>query len=323
MKISIITPSYNQALYLEQTIDSILSQGYSELEYIIIDGGSHDGSVEIIKKYEKHLNYWVSEPDLGQSHAINKGLMHASGDVIQWINSDDWLEPLALQYISEAFKDPSKNVVCGRSRLVYENGVTRISPGTDIYPENLARTLGQARIDQPETWFRGEVFRKLTPVKQDLHYVMDKQLWMNYLLHYGLERVCQIDDLLVNFRIHSQSKTGSQTQGFVAETIQLYQSLFKGSSLDPLSEKISQITGIETNKQYFDTTPEQHDLVQSSASYLLLQLADEYYCVFDYQKARNLIDLVDVGRLDKIETQRFNKLSKRIDWRANIFRKWM
>src|ERR1700741_4157141 len=95
--ISIVTPSFNQGQFLEQTIDSILSQQYPGLQYIIIDGGSTDNSVEIIKKYEKHLHFWVSEPDKGQSHAINKGLNIATGEVFNWLCSDDYYTPGSLK----------------------------------------------------------------------------------------------------------------------------------------------------------------------------------------------------------------------------------
>ncbi len=95
-KISLVTPSYNQAAYLEQTIRSVLDQGYPNLEYVIIDGGSTDGSVEIIKRYERHLKYWVSEKDKGQTDALNKGITHCTGDVFGYINSDDLLYPRSL-----------------------------------------------------------------------------------------------------------------------------------------------------------------------------------------------------------------------------------
>src|SRR5262249_529742 len=101
--ITIVTPSYNQVAYIEETIESVLSQGYPRLEYIIIDGGSTDGSVEIIRKYEKHLAYWVSEKDKGQSDAINKGFRRATGEIFNWLCSDDTLEPGALVRVGEAF----------------------------------------------------------------------------------------------------------------------------------------------------------------------------------------------------------------------------
>ena len=104
-KISIITPSFNQAEFLEQTITSVFSQNYPNLEYIIIDGGSTDRSVEIIKKYADKLTYWVSEPDKGHGDALNKGFNHSTGEIMAWINSDDFYFPWTFSIVSEIFKD--------------------------------------------------------------------------------------------------------------------------------------------------------------------------------------------------------------------------
>ena len=160
MKFSIITPSFNQGSFLEQTIDSVLSQGV-DVEYFIIDGGSNDNSIEVIKKYQKHLAYWISEPDRGQSNAINKGLKRATGDIANWLNSDDYLQPNALKIIGEYFSNPQINVVAGRSNIIQEARIIRQSRGTDLYDNNLPKTLGWARIDQPETYFRKKVFDQL------------------------------------------------------------------------------------------------------------------------------------------------------------------
>ena len=103
--ISIVTPSFNQAAFLAETIESVLSQNYPKLEYVVIDGGSTDGSVEIIRKYEKHLSYWVSEPDKGQYDAVNKGFARTRGDVMGWINSDDKHTPWTLRVVGEIFAE--------------------------------------------------------------------------------------------------------------------------------------------------------------------------------------------------------------------------
>ena len=151
-KISIITPSFNQGHYLEQTIDSVLSQNYSNLDYIIIDGGSTDNSVDIIKKYEKHLSYWVSEKDSGQSEAINKGINKASGEIINWLCSDDYLESDALKIINEAFKEENINVVSGRFRQFQDDGsFEKIYPGTQV-TDLLEKTIVTKYLQQPSTF---------------------------------------------------------------------------------------------------------------------------------------------------------------------------
>ena len=113
-KISIVTPSYNQAQFLERTILSVLNQNYPNLEYIIIDGSSTDESIDIIKRYEKYLNYWVSEKDRGQSHALNKGFYKARGDICGWLNADDLFLPDVFVKVIFAFKlSPNKKIVFG------------------------------------------------------------------------------------------------------------------------------------------------------------------------------------------------------------------
>jgi len=115
-KISIVTASYNQGQFIEETILSVLNQNYPNLEYILIDGGSTDNSVEIIRKYQQHFTYWVSEKDKGQANAINKGLQLCTGDIFNWLNSDDYLEPGSLHKIAAAFANEQVQMVAGKVR---------------------------------------------------------------------------------------------------------------------------------------------------------------------------------------------------------------
>jgi glycosyltransferase involved in cell wall biosynthesis len=308
--ISIITPSFNQSQYLEQAIDSVLSQGYKNLEHIVIDGGSQDGSVEIIKKYEKHLSYWVSEPDRGQSHAINKGLLHAHGDVVNWLNSDDYLEPGALKIIHETFSDESVNVAIGRSHIIQNGHIIRTTRGTDVYPENLAKTLGWARIDQPETYFRRAIFDQLGPLNESLHYVMDKEFWMRFLLEFGLEGVIRIPNILVNFRWHSESKTISQGERFITETNYLYYQLAAQNGLPEQSSFIEKNLLIPENvtDSLFSNFPDKKNLADEAIDYFLLHKAEEAYYHHDRLLCRLLLSAINKTRLAKEEQNLFNKI---------------
>lgn len=122
-KISVITPSYNQAQFVEATLQSVLDQNYPNLEYIVIDGGSTDGSAEIIERYADQLTYWVSEKDSGQSQAINKGLRRATGDILCWLNSDDTFLPGTLAFVAEQLADGSgTSAIVGDCAVVYLDG---------------------------------------------------------------------------------------------------------------------------------------------------------------------------------------------------------
>jgi glycosyltransferase involved in cell wall biosynthesis len=206
-KISIITPSLNQGMFIEQTIRSVLLQNYPNLEYIIVDGGSDDMTVEIIKKYEPWIKYWVSEKDSGQSEAINKGIVMCEGDIFNWINSDDYYYNDCFKIIAKNFNFKSHDIIAGKYRFFDDenNGRDRIIDFK--LGATLEETIAFILVNQPSTFFNMNIYKSFGGLNEKLHYVMDQDLWKKYLLKHGQEKVKVIDASMVNFRFHSNSKT--------------------------------------------------------------------------------------------------------------------
>jgi len=308
-KISIITPSYNQGQYLEQTVLSVLNQDYPNLEYIVIDGGSKDNSVDIIKKYAEKITYWVSEPDKGQSDAINKGLKIAKGDIINWLNSDDYHEPHTLRTIAQAFAQPGVSVVCGRGRLFRnENETAYFSQGTDVYPGNLAKTIGWARMDQPETFFSKAAIDKMGLLDTRLHYLMDRDWWLKYLFLFGLEGVKTIPDVLINFRLHANSKTVAQNAKFQIEHDTFYYSFAKSLKLNTYADLIKSLFRVNEDIQIELKYDYNRDLVEKALNYYLLKRADETYAQNDKQRTQKLLSSIRDNCLEKADVALKNKL---------------
>lgn len=212
-KISIVTPSYNQGQFLEETILCVLNQDYPNLEYMIIDGGSTDNSVEIIKKYEDRLAYWVSEPDKGQSEAINKGFHRATGEIFHWLNSDDVLVPGALQVVAEYFLEhPHIGCVIGDIETIDEN--SRFLFLRKAIPFHFRTALyGAYSVPQPSTLFTKEAWLKTGDVDVSLQYQMDSEYFLR-MAKAGVKF-----DLLrkpvARFRLHTGSKTVSEYNNLV------------------------------------------------------------------------------------------------------------
>lgn len=228
-KITLITPSFNQGKYLERTILSVLEQNYPALEYIIIDGGSNDNSVEIIKKYGKHLKYWTSEKDRGQSHAINKGLLFSSGDIINWLNSDDWLEQGALHKTAEAFTRSKADIVCGFSKLHRNSEI--ILKRTSGKDKSFPKILATGHIMQPSTFFRKTIFDEFTPLAEELHYMMDHYLWLQYLVKYGMENIFFSDEVIAHVQLHDHAKSVNMLSHFRDDRRLIFHSLFRAAGL--------------------------------------------------------------------------------------------
>jgi glycosyltransferase involved in cell wall biosynthesis len=173
-RLTIITPSLNQAQFLERTIRSVLDQGYENLEYMIVDGGSTDGSVAIIDRYRDRLSWWVSEPDRGQTHALNKGLRRATGEYVAYINSDDYYLPGAFDAAVSTFESKKASWVAGTCRYVDVEG--RLTKQWIPEPPQGRRDrwiLGHWGVPQAATFWRREVLERFGPFREDMHYMFD------------------------------------------------------------------------------------------------------------------------------------------------------
>jgi len=203
-KISIVTPSLNQGNYLEETIVSVLEQSYPDLEYIIIDGGSNDQSVEIIQKYEDRLKYWISEKDTGHGNALNKGFSHSSGDIMAWINSDDKYTPNSFRLVAEIFDNfPHVMWIVGRNSWLDSEGVMTRSASApkNIYDFLLHR---YAWIQQESVFWRRSLWEKAGGyINEDYKFMVDGELWTRFFLHAELYSV---DSIISSYRVHSNNR---------------------------------------------------------------------------------------------------------------------
>jgi len=220
-KISIVTPSFNQGSYLESTILSVIGQLYPNLEYIIMDGGSTDNSIDIIRKYEKHFAFWESVPDKGQSDAINKGFQIATGDILAWINSDDMYLPHTFRFISEYFSSNCDDKIVFGNCLKF-NQETKKVYGSDV--ESSHKKLDISLCDyiiQPSCFWSRQIWEKVGPLNLDLAFSLD---WDWFIRAQKLNLKFEpISEFLSIYRIHAQHKTGTGGQDRIYELAKIYE----------------------------------------------------------------------------------------------------
>ncbi len=203
--VSIITPSFNQARYLESTINSVLGQDYPRIEYIIVDGGSTDGSVDVIQKYAGRLAWWVSEQDKGQTDAINKGFNRATGEILAWLNSDDTYNPGAIgQAVKYLIENPEVGLVYADCNFIDED--SQVIGKFNAAQTDLRRLReGYVHIPQQTMFFRAKYWKELGPLDPSFYFAMDYDLWARIAARAPLKYLA--GKTWANFRLHTSGKT--------------------------------------------------------------------------------------------------------------------
>jgi glycosyltransferase involved in cell wall biosynthesis len=223
--VTIITPSFNQAAYLEAAIRSVLEQDYAPIEYIVLDGGSTDGSREIIERYGDRLAWWVCEPDAGQTAAINKGFSRARGQILAWLNSDDVYLPGAVREAVDYFQDhPHVGMVYGDAE--YIDGVGRSIGRFPAAPTNYTRLRrGFVHIPQQAAFFRARLWKMVGPLDESFHFAMDYDLWVRIST---LSPIAYHPRRWAGFRLHPGGKTMVQDDRCWPEMIRVHRRLGGG-----------------------------------------------------------------------------------------------
>jgi glycosyltransferase involved in cell wall biosynthesis len=244
--VSIVTPSYNAAAYLRATIESVLRQGYPRFEHLVMDGGSTDGTMEILRCYP-HL-VWVSEKDRGQSHALNKGFQRAKGEIIGWLNADDTYEPNAILTAVQYFQgNPGIDMVCSDVNIINESGakvgVSRSKPF------DVLELLTSNPVKQPTVFMRRRVIDELVGVDEQYHYVMDHELWLRagtagFKMHY-LQGIT-----LANFRLCEGTKSFEAAPEFSQEWHHVLKKAFQSPFFEKVPESAKEMALDQTQSSF-------------------------------------------------------------------------
>jgi glycosyltransferase involved in cell wall biosynthesis len=221
-KLTVITPSFNQGKYLERTIRSVLDQGYPNLEYVIVDGGSTDESVDIIRRYEDRLAWWVSEPDEGQTHALNKGIEGTDGEIVAYLNSDDYFLPGAFEHAFAAFAESDRSWVAGGALDIEEGDPPKRlrvwRPKPPSYCEGMVRgrhwwILVPWHVPQPSCFWQRDLFDRYGRFRLDMHYAFDAEFMLRLAFAGEMPELLP-DDFLSVRSVHPEQKTYEMTNSW-------------------------------------------------------------------------------------------------------------
>jgi glycosyltransferase involved in cell wall biosynthesis len=214
-KISIVTPSFNQVSFIEETITSVVGQNYANLEYVIIDGGSTDGSDAIIRKYLPHLSHYVSEPDSGHGNALNKGFHHTTGEIMAWLNSDDKYMPWTFKTVAEIFdQHPDIHWMTGTQAFWNDRGTLMYT--SQVYKNVLDYLSGNfAWIQQESVFWRRSLWERAGGrIDENYRFMIDGELWCRF---FALERLWHVNCVLSGYRIHKGNRARISQNECVAE----------------------------------------------------------------------------------------------------------
>ena len=292
-RITIITPSFGQASFLEETLRSVIDQGYPELEYLVVDGGSTDGSVEIIQRHAAQLAWWVSEPDRGQSHAINKALARATGDIIGWINSDDLLLPGALHHVAERFTSTGALCLCGPIHM-FQGDREWTYPAAYAQRESLHAVLGRDDFNQPGTFFHRDALARMGPLDERLHFAMDKEWFIRFLLLHGTRRIAVTGQPLARYRHHADTKTSAQAHACLTDYAAILYRMAERGGATELMDLLRAKFPVEGHPYRFSEAlpvPERRQLHQQVAMFLLRHFHDVWQEA-DFLFARRMVQAI-------------------------------
>jgi glycosyltransferase involved in cell wall biosynthesis len=289
-KISVIIPSFNQGQFLEETILSVLNQNYSPLEIFVIDGGSTDGTIDVIRKFESRLTGWVSEKDRGQSEAINKGFRKSTGEIITWLCSDDLYTAGSLQKVNDEFAllPNDTGLIHGNSEIFLGDNVINYDKGYGNW--NIERQMAGMTFPQPSAFFRKSLLDKTGLLNEKLHYGMDYELFARMKV---ISNFHYVDFYFSRYRLHNQSKSTTAIAKFIGEWTIVFNSIIKGFGYDEVIRKLKE-RGLEQPAdesiyQFFHShKPETVIDTEKMLFYFIVNVIRYDYATEEFERVRKL-----------------------------------